>query len=190
MRGAPMSMTCSDVARQTNVPDLVSARMLDEFCYCPRLACLEWVQGEWAHNRETLEGRFRHRRVDRPSAGEAIPVGYKRHRVPDVDGGAWETERVQRCAQGRILPVSAPDRRRRTGMRNVFLICYDLPDAKRSRRTYKWMCGYGTPVQYSVFRCELSPVERRQLQESLQEIMNWEHDRVTVIDLGPVDALG
>lgn len=75
-------------------------------------------------------------------------------------------------------------------MRNVFLICYDVADAKRSRRTYKWMCGYGMPVQYSVFRCELSPVERRQFQESLQEIMNWEHDRVTVIDLGPVGALG
>lgn len=75
-------------------------------------------------------------------------------------------------------------------MRNVFLICYDVADAKRLRRTYKKMCGYGTPVQYSVFRCELSAVERQQLQESLWEIMNWEHDRVMVIDLGPVGARG
>lgn len=75
-------------------------------------------------------------------------------------------------------------------MRNVYLICYDVADAKRLRRTYKKMCGYGTPVQYSIFRCELSPVERQQLQESLWEIMNWEHDRVMVIDLGPTGARG
>lgn len=154
-----MSMTCSEVARETDVPDLIPARMLNEFCYCPRLCYLEWVQGEWAHNLETLEGRFGHRRVDKPSAGdvpepeesgddgsdrkedegkedvaevetihtrslmlsapeeglvakmdlvdisagEAIPVDYKRGRVPEVDGGAWEPERVQLCAQGLIL---------------------------------------------------------------------------------------
>ena len=50
-------------------------------------------------------------------------------------------------------------------MRNVFLICYDVADAKRLRRTYKKMKGFGTPVQYSIFRCELSPVERQKLQE-------------------------
>ena len=37
------------------------------------------------------------------SAGEAIPVDYKRGHVPDVEGGAWEPERVQLCAQGLIL---------------------------------------------------------------------------------------
>lgn len=30
-----------------NVPDLVPARMLNEFAYCPRLAYLEWVQGDF-----------------------------------------------------------------------------------------------------------------------------------------------
>jgi CRISPR-associated protein Cas2 len=75
-------------------------------------------------------------------------------------------------------------------MRNVYLICYDVCDPKRLRRTYKKMCGYGTPVQYSIFRCELSAVERQQLQESLWEIMNWDQDRVMVIDLGPTGARG
>ena len=75
-------------------------------------------------------------------------------------------------------------------MRNVYLICYDVADAKRLRRTYKKMQGFGTPVQYSIFRCELSHVERQKLQESLWEIMNWEHDRVMVIDLGPAGARG
>ena len=43
---------------------LIPVRMLNEFTYCPRLGYLEWVQGEWAENIETLEGTFGHRNVD------------------------------------------------------------------------------------------------------------------------------
>lgn len=46
---------------------LIPARMLNEHVYCPRLAYLEWVQGEWADSADTVEGRHRHKRVDRPS---------------------------------------------------------------------------------------------------------------------------
>jgi len=49
----------------------VPARMVNEFVYCPRLAYLEWVQGDWADNADTAEGRFTHRAVDRPSG--ALP---------------------------------------------------------------------------------------------------------------------
>ena len=41
------------------------ARMVNEFQYCPRLAYLEWVQGEWAELADTVEGRGVHRRIDR-----------------------------------------------------------------------------------------------------------------------------
>lgn len=58
-------------------PDLVPARMLNEYAYCPRLFYLEWVQSEWADSADTEEGKFRHRRVDEekgalPDDGEAI----------------------------------------------------------------------------------------------------------------------
>lgn len=46
---------------------LIPVRMLNEHVYCPRLAYLEWVQGEWADSVDTVDGRWRHRRVDRPS---------------------------------------------------------------------------------------------------------------------------
>jgi CRISPR-associated endonuclease Cas1 len=36
-------------------------------------------------------------------AGVAVPVEYKRGRVPDVPGNAWEPEQVQLCAQGLVL---------------------------------------------------------------------------------------
>ena len=48
-----------------SAPELVPARMLNEFTYCPRLGYLEFVQGEFAHNSDTLEGRFGHRRADK-----------------------------------------------------------------------------------------------------------------------------
>ena len=206
-----MTSVCDESHKLQDVPDLIPARMLNEFAYCPRLAYLEWVQGEFADNLDVLEGRFGHRRVEGPSRGpvpeppqaagqessdqsgetdaraeagphpsplpkgegenvphpgalqegegenghhpghpaseegaegetppkgegevetihtrslmlsapgegliarldlldfsaaEAIPIDYKRGRVPDVPGGAWEPEQVQLCAQGLIL---------------------------------------------------------------------------------------
>jgi len=53
------------------LPQTVPARMVNEFVYCPRLAYPEWVQGDWADNADTAEGRFTHRAVDRPSG--ALP---------------------------------------------------------------------------------------------------------------------
>ena len=32
---------------------LLPARMVNEYQYCPRLAYLEWVQGEWAESSDT-----------------------------------------------------------------------------------------------------------------------------------------
>ena len=56
---------------------LVPARMVNEYQYCPRLAYLEWVQGEWAESSDTVEGRHAHRRVNRdggtlPPPGEVV----------------------------------------------------------------------------------------------------------------------
>lgn len=55
------------VIESTGVPDLIPARMVNEFVYCPRLSYMEWVQGEFADNADTVDGRFLHRRVDRES---------------------------------------------------------------------------------------------------------------------------
>src|SRR5580700_6561260 len=69
-----MSTVCDDLPQTIqDVPDLVPARMLNEFAYCPRLAYLEWVQGEFADNLETREGRFGHRRVDQPDRQDLPP---------------------------------------------------------------------------------------------------------------------
>ncbi len=57
---------------EPEVPELVPARMLNEFCYCPRLFFLEWVQSRFADNTDTVEGSWAHRAVD--VAGGSIPA--------------------------------------------------------------------------------------------------------------------
>jgi CRISPR-associated protein Cas1 len=107
--------------------------MINEYTYCPRLCYIEWIQKEFEDNYYTVDGRYQHRRVDQPKGQmdesesravmmsapelgiigrmdmiiqdgeEAIPVEYKRGRVPSVPEGAHEPERVQLCALGLIL---------------------------------------------------------------------------------------
>jgi CRISPR-associated protein Cas1 len=38
--------------------------MVNEYVYCPRLAYLEWIQGEWEASADTVEGKQVHKRVD------------------------------------------------------------------------------------------------------------------------------
>jgi CRISPR-associated protein Cas1 len=46
-------------------PDLLPVRMLNEYAYCPRLFHLMHVEGRWADNVYTVQGRNVHRRADR-----------------------------------------------------------------------------------------------------------------------------
>lgn len=52
---------------------LVPARMVNEWVYCPRLAWLEWVDGQWADSGDTAQGRRIHARVDAPGPALAQP---------------------------------------------------------------------------------------------------------------------
>jgi len=75
-------------------------------------------------------------------------------------------------------------------MRNVHLIAYDIGDQKRYRQIHKVMCGHGDPLQYSVFRCELSEVELQTLKGTLWPLLNLAEDRVMIVNLGPTDGRG
>jgi CRISPR-associated protein Cas2 len=75
-------------------------------------------------------------------------------------------------------------------MKNVYIVSYDVCEAKRLRQTYKKLYGYGNSLQYSVFRCELSPMQLHRLKEELWDILNLSEDRVMLVDLGPAGARG
>ncbi len=79
---------------QENVPDLVPARMLNEYAYCPRLAWLEWVAGEWADSADTVDGRVVHRAVDKEEG-----------RLGEPDDEEHDDEFV---ARARSVTMSAP----------------------------------------------------------------------------------
>jgi len=50
------------------------------------------------------------------------------------------------------------------------------------------MLGFGEPVHYSVFRCDLTPKGRVEMVAALTGLICAEQDRVMIIDLGPVDG--
>jgi CRISPR-associated endonuclease Cas1/CRISPR-associated protein Cas4 len=60
---------------------LVPVRMVNEWVYCPRLAFLEWVDGEWADSGDTEEGRRAHVRVD--AGGGKLPAPAETDDKPD-----------------------------------------------------------------------------------------------------------
>ena len=107
-----MSTSCVEIAQVQDVPELIPARMLNEFTYCPRLAYLEWVQGEFADNLDTIEGRFGHRRVDEPSRAD-VPEPENQDEG-DRDGGPLPSSTRRRAGEGeerlhtRSLMLSAP----------------------------------------------------------------------------------
>lgn len=86
-RSAPTQSTLPlDAPPLPSGAPLLPVRMVNEYVYCPRLAYLEWVQGEWADSADTVEGRWTHRRVDRPSGNPPQPAS--------VQGGEEEAERI------------------------------------------------------------------------------------------------
>jgi len=69
-------------------------------------------------------------------------------------------------------------------MRRCYLVCYDIRDPKRLRRTHKLMKAYGEPWQYSVFYCTLRRIDRVRLENALREVVNLKVDQVLIVDLG------
>lgn len=57
-----------------------------------------------------------------------------------------------------------------------WLVCYDVRDAKRLRKCAKHMEGYGLRIQYSIFRCWMTPTEVARLRWELNEKLDPEDD--------------
>jgi CRISPR-associated protein Cas2 len=56
------------------------------------------------------------------------------------------------------------------------LIAYDVRDPKRLRQVAKLLEGYGTRIQYSIFRCRLDRLALEKLHWELQQVMSAEDD--------------
>lgn len=73
-------------------------------------------------------------------------------------------------------------------MRNVYLVTYDIRHARRLRKVFKAMTGFGRHLQYSVFRCELTPANKARMTTKLADLIDHRADQVLVFDLGPADG--
>jgi len=69
-------------------------------------------------------------------------------------------------------------------MKRCYLVSYDIRDPKRLRKIFKTIKGYGHHWQYSMFLCNLSPLQRIRLVTELHELANLNKDQILVIDLG------
>lgn len=73
-------------------------------------------------------------------------------------------------------------------MKTAYLVTYDICEPERLRAVFKLMKGAGEHVQFSVFRCELSDLEREELISELVEVIRPSEDQVLFVDLGPPDG--
>jgi CRISPR-associated protein Cas2 len=71
---------------------------------------------------------------------------------------------------------------------NCYVVSYDIRDQKRLCRVHRAMKGFGEPVHYSVFRCDLTPKGRVEMASDLTDLIKPDEDRIMIIDLGPNDG--
>ena len=75
-------------------------------------------------------------------------------------------------------------------MRTTYLVCYDISDDKRLRKVYKTMRNWGDHLQYSVFECQLTPIDVARCRHELNQIIHHDQDQVLFVDLGPTEGRG
>jgi CRISPR-associated protein Cas2 len=68
--------------------------------------------------------------------------------------------------------------------RSLFLVAYDVRDQKRLRRVHKKLNGFGEPVQFSIFQCELTLAEKLDMIHQLTELIHHKEDRVLIVNMG------
>ena len=69
------------------------------------------------------------------------------------------------------------------------MVSYDIMEPKRLQKVHKTMKGFGDPVHYSVFRCDLTPKGRAEMIAALTDLIKHDEDRVMIIDLGPAEGM-
>jgi len=72
---------------------------------------------------------------------------------------------------------------------HTYIVAYDISDAKRWRRVFKIMNGYGEWLQLSIFQCRLSRARHAELVAMLDEIIRQNEDHLVIIDVGPADKI-
>ena len=69
-----------------------------------------------------------------------------------------------------------------------YIVTYDITDDERRTAVFKALRGYGDHLQFSVFRCDLTPLARTTMVARLHGLIDHSVDQILLIDLGPVEG--
>lgn len=67
-----------------------------------------------------------------------------------------------------------------------WLVCYDICEPGRLRKVHRIMRDFGAALQYSVFACRLTDLDRAVLEARLLDVLDVRVDQVMFVDLGRV----
>jgi CRISPR-associated protein Cas2 len=59
-----------------------------------------------------------------------------------------------------------------------YIVSYDIPNNKRRKKVADLLEGYGKRVQLSVFECELSDKQFKEMYQRIQKCVNYEEDNI------------
>lgn len=71
----------------------------------------------------------------------------------------------------------------------LYIVTYDIGDARRWRAVFRLMHGYGEWMQLSVFQCRLSPRRHAEMVATLDQLIHHADDHVLVVDLGAAEKV-
>ena len=58
------------------------------------------------------------------------------------------------------------------------IVCYDISSNRRRARLHEELLGFGTPVQKSVFECQLTPQQFRKMQQRTRRYAKKDTDSI------------
>lgn len=65
----------------------------------------------------------------------------------------------------------------------AYIISYDIPDDKRRNKVARALMDMGERRQYSVFECNLTPRQHRELWDKLADIIDTQEDSILCFPL-------
>ena len=153
--------------------DLLPARMLNEFVYCPRLFYLEHVQGEFEDSADTVAGRWDHRRVDKPSEETVDDGGFGKLRsvmMSSESAGIIAKMDLVEMQDGLVIPVDYKHGKKPNNEEGVWPT--DIAQ----------LCAQAIVLRDNGFRCEQGAIYYKGSKERVyititDELVSWTIDR-------------
>ena len=71
---------------------------------------------------------------------------------------------------------------------HLYIVTYDIADARRWRTVFRLMHGYGEWLQLSVFQCRLERGRQVEMVAKLEAAIAKAEDHVMIVDIGVAES--